>query len=162
MRLRFKDCAYCCIASKISEEDESNNLLFSHSQLCLLLGPHRQSVESEMRLLSSHSLPVNMVKCMPNDRASHLRLCNCTKETKLSCSVKSRSVFLSHIWMQKHVSLFPLAHSQSQTATKSFSILVCSNLVCPACHSCHVFLLLVYAHTASYSGFKINKEKRTM
>lgn len=51
-------------------------------------------------LLSSHTPPVYMLKCMPNDRPPHLKLSNCTKETKLNCSVKSPSVFLSHIWMQ--------------------------------------------------------------
>lgn len=134
-------------------------ICFSVTPNCACFLDHIDSLwNQKWGLLSSHSLPVNMVKCMPNDRAAHLRLCNCTKETKLNCSVKSQSVFQSHIWMQKHASLFPLPHSQSQTATKIFSILVCSNLVCPACHSCHVFLLLVHAHTAAYSGFKINKE----
>lgn len=159
LHLRFKDCAYCCIASKILAGMKVI-ICFQVTHQLSLLGPHRHHWNRKWGLPSCQCLPVNMLKRLANDTTLLLRISNCTKRIQPHCNIKSQSVFLSHFWnieTQQHACLFPLPHSQSHTTSQLVSVLVCWNLVFPACHSCCVFLLSLSAHTATKTGLKLNE-----
>lgn len=98
LHLRFKDYAHCCIALKILGGMKVIICFWVTSQLCLFLRPHRHSWNQKWGLSSYPCLPVKMLKNLPNDSTTLLRLSNCTKAKQPNCNVKSQSVFLSHIW----------------------------------------------------------------
>lgn len=124
-------------------------------QLSLLLGPHRRHWNRKWGLPSCQCLPVNMLKGLANDTTLLLGI-----RTALS---RYHPTAIERVNQYFHISLLDtenrcdaLGLIRSRTPPRSLLVFLCWNLVFPACHSCHVFLLSPSAHTATKTGLKPN------